>query len=108
MGFKLILSPFRDSAEGPDWDEQAKTIEKRLSTELNGFSPEIRFSLRNGTEGVGADFPNIVIDILALGSAAFLGIPKLHKKIKETIKGWREIWSDVQKFIYWLTTQGAY
>ena len=102
MGFKIALSPFKDPADGSDWDEQSKLIENRLTQILKSFSPEVRFSLRSGTQGIGADFPVLILEVLTLGSAAFFGIPKLHKKIKETLQGWKEIWADTEKFLNWL------
>lgn len=102
MGFKIALSPFKDTADGSDWDEQSKLIENRLTQILKSAWPEVRFSLHSGIQGTGADFPVLILQVLTLGSAAFFGIPKLHKKIKETLHGWKEIWADTQKFLNWL------
>ncbi len=102
MGFKIVLAPFKDPAVGGDWDEQSKGIHDHLSALIKDYPADVEFKLSTGVEGGGADFPIVILEIVALGSAAFFGIPKAYQKMKDTIKGWREIWSDMERFLNWL------
>lgn len=78
MSFKIALSTFKDPANGLDWDKQSELIEKRLDEELKNSPIEVKFSLHSEIQGVGADFPVLILEVLTFGSAAFFGIPKLH------------------------------
>ena len=102
MGFKIVLAPFKDPAVGGDWGEHSQRISDHLSALIKDYPVDIEFKLSIGVEGGGADFPIVILEIVALGSAAFFGVPKAYQKMKEAIKGWREIWSEMERFLSWL------
>ena len=103
MGFKIVLNPFQDPARGQDFPEQVPIIHKELIEQFGEYPQSLQFELRDGAQGAGADWPVIILEVMALGSSLFFGLPKIYSKIGKAVEGWKQIWSDMQRFIEWLT-----
>ena len=103
MGFQIVIAPYKDPAEGLDWNEQTTFLKKQLEEHLATY-PEgkVKFSLSESDQGIGADFPTIVLEILGIGSTLFFGIPALHKKIRKTVEEWAKIIENIKKFVKWI------
>lgn len=103
MGFKVVLNPYKDPAEGLDWDEQTPLLKKEIAAQLSNYHDgKIDFSLAESVQGLGVDMPTLVLEVLAVGSTLFFGIPALHKKIREALEEWKIIKERVDKFFSWL------
>lgn len=103
MGFKIALNPFRDPMHGPDFPQQEPIVIQRLAEQLADYPHSVRFETRVGEQGAGASWPVIILEVLAMGSSVFFGLPKFYTKIGKAVEGWKQIWSDIQRFIQWLS-----
>ena len=102
MALTIILTPYKDPTMGGCWDEQTKQILSRLESRLSTYSSKLKYELKPGVEGCGADFPIIILRILEIGAIAFFTIPEFKKRLNEALQGWREIANDICKLIDWL------
>lgn len=104
MGFQIVIAPYKDPSEGLDWNEQKILVKKQINEHLSTYpGGKVRFSMSESDQGIGADFPTIVLEILAIGSTLFFGIPALHKKIRKNVEEWVKIKENIEKFIDWIS-----
>jgi len=102
MCVQIVISPYKDPSSGLDWKKQTNIIKKTLDKKISSYKKNIEFNLKESEHGIGADYPTIIIEIIGLGSIIFFSIPKLHKKIRDSIDEWKIIWHELSKFIMWL------
>jgi hypothetical protein len=103
LGFKIVLNPFRDPAEGLDFHEQVPIVHKKLIEQLGEYPQSLQFELFDGEQGAGASWGVIILEVMALGPSLFFGVPKVYSKIGKAVEGWKQIWADIHRFIAWLT-----
>ena len=106
MALKLALNPFRDPAEGIDWEEQARLARQELTDVIRDFPEgQVACVVTEGDHGIGAGEPRIILEIVGIASLVFFGIPAAHKKIREAIEEWRRIAIDVRKVVDWIAAR---
>jgi len=100
MSLGVILSPYGDPSELDERAEERihKQIEEQLSSYPHG---KIDFELKQTDHGVGADWATVYLIIRTVGDAVVL-IPKVRKRIGDTIAGWRNIKKDLDRLLAWL------
>lgn len=100
MSFGVILSPYGDPSELDEGAEDRiyKQIEERLRSYPHG---EIDFELKKTDHGIGADWATVYLIVRTVGDAVVL-IPKLRKRVGDTIGGWRDIKKDLDRLLVWL------
>jgi len=94
---EIVLAPYKDPANGLDWDQQTPVIKKEIEGLLDKYSKKLNYKLSETDHGKGADWPTITLVIYL-----FFTIPKFHKKIRETIAEWKLIYieiSDIIKYV---------
>lgn len=100
MGFKLALSGIVNSNE---YDENIPFAINRVRDYLSTYSDgPVEYEITQTDHGIGASWETVTLEILSLAATGFFGIPALHKKIKDSIAGWKNIKKDVDSFIGWL------
>src|ERR1044072_1156557 len=98
--FKIVLSSVIDPSS---YDGEESGAIKRVKEILAEY-PEgtIEFRLTEIDHGIGAGWETITLEILSIATTIFFGAPALHKKIKDSIAGWKNIKKDVDSFVSWL------
>jgi len=98
---KIIVAP-RDEREYHSWEDLASPAAV-VREQCNTYSSDkLSLEAYDGDIGAGADFPIVVLRILEIGGLILLGIPAVHKKIRETLAEWRKIKQNLDKFLSWL------
>lgn len=100
MGFKLALSGIVNPNE---YDENIPFAINRVRDYLSTYSDgPVEYEITETDHGIGTSWETVTLEILSLATTGFFGIPALHKKIKDSIAGWKNIKKDVDSFIGWL------
>jgi hypothetical protein len=108
MSIKIVLTPYKDPADGLDWHEQTPIIKKELNEYLSSYSEgKIEYNILETDHGIGADFPTITLEIIKIAGLILLGIPELHKNIRESFSEWKTIKQEVEKLFNWLGKKGS-
>ncbi|MCH8126733.1 hypothetical protein IIC38_12320 [candidate division KSB1 bacterium] len=103
MSIKVIIAPYKDPAEGLDWNEQTPIVIYKFKEKLLSYpNGEINIKFYETDHGIGASFPTILLEIIGIASTLFFGIPTLHKKIRESLVEWKKIKEESDKFVEWL------
>jgi hypothetical protein len=80
-------------------DEEFSEIKKTYQGSIEELEQEgIQCSLIEIDDGIGASGPAIM-GVISVGVGLFFGIPELHKRIGDAIKGWRKIYYVVNNAI---------
>ena len=89
---KVILSPFKDPAEGLDWHEQSPVLLAQIRTYLDEFT-SLSTTIQETNHGRAADLATVTVVV-----TAFFAIPPTYRRIKDACKGWKEIIDDLSQF----------
>jgi hypothetical protein len=100
----VVLCPFDDPAtSGYDWPEQVPQALAELKEAATSCpAGEVSYRSEETDHGLGLDWPTLTVDVLKVGALVVFGIPILHKKVRDTVAGWREIKATVDKAVGWL------
>ena len=100
---RILVAP-KDEAEYHTWGDitsPAAVIRKQCQL----YKSELYLEAFDGNIGAGADYPVVILRILEIGGLILLGVPAMHKKIRETLSEWCKIKKNIDKFIAWLSPQ---
>ena len=100
---RILVAP-KDEAEYHTWEDIASTA-TIIREQCQEFKSDLDLETSDGDIGAGADYPVVILRILEIGGLILLGVPAVHKKIRETLGEWRKIKENVDKFIAWLSPQ---
>jgi hypothetical protein len=104
--FKVVLSSVVDPTSYDGEETGAfKRVEGILAQYPDGT---IDFRLTETDHGIGAGWETITLEILSIATTIFFGLPALHKKIKDSIAGWKNIKKDVDSLVSWLKKKKEY
>lgn len=80
-------------------EEEFSEIKRSYQPMINELDrEEIHCTLFEIDDGIGASGPAIM-GLITLGATVFFGVPELYKRIGDATKGWRKIFSDVNRAI---------
>lgn len=87
------------------WEEQGALLLENIEKDISHSDPHVEFRLKKSEFGAGASWPSIVLEVVEIGGLVLIGVPALHKKVRETLSEWNEIKRNIEKFISWLSNK---
>jgi hypothetical protein len=87
------------------WEEQGPLLLDNIKRDIAPSAQYVKFRLEESEFGIGASWPSIILEIVEIGGLVFIGIPALHKKVRETLSEWKEINKNIDKFVSWLSNK---
>lgn len=102
---KIVILP-KNEDEMHLWESKGQTVLSELNSEINSFHDvPTKRKLKESEYGAGASWPSIILEIIEISGIILIGIPALHKKIRETLSEWKEIKANVDKLLCWLSSE---
>jgi len=84
------------------WEDQAELLQN-IEKDITQPDLQVNFRLKESEFGAGASWPSIILEVLEIGGFVLIGVPALHKKVRETLSEWKEIKKNLDKFMSWLS-----
>ena len=100
---RILVAP-KDEAEYHTWEDLLSPAAV-IRDQCQVYESELSIEASDGDIGAGADYPVVILRILEIGGFVLLGIPAVHKRIRETLGEWRKIKENLDKFMAWLSPQ---
>lgn len=87
------------------WEAQGALLLENIKKEISPPDLHLEVRLQESEFGAGASWPSIILEIAEIGGLVLIGVPALHKKVRETLSEWKEIKKNLDKFISWLSNK---
>ena len=87
------------------WEEQGSLLLENISKDISESALHVEFRLQDSEFGAGASWPSIILEVVEIGGLVLIGVPALHKKVRETLSEWKEIKKNVDNLISWLSNK---
>ena len=80
------------------WAAQGESLLQNIEKDITKPDLQVNFRLKESEFGAGASWPSIILEVVEIGGFVLIGVPALHKKVRETLSEWKEIKKNLEKF----------
>ena len=87
------------------WEDQGALLLENIKKDISQPDLQVEFRLKESEFGAGASWPSIILEVVEIGGFVLIGVPAIHKKVRETLSEWKEIKKSLDKFISWLSNK---